>query len=167
MTTVLVTKDNEMLSDSQMSSGSFILSYECKKIENINGYLVGVAGTWSYAVAFKEWFSELEETKEAVEQFPDCDITLPEIDDSGDEFYALVLSPDGTLTCFEDNNVSFEVEKPYGIGSGSEYAICALDAGADGYTAMTVAIKRDTKSGGEIQILKLGEEEADDEDEDN
>jgi len=168
MTTVLVTEDNMMLSDSQMSLESFIISYDCSKIEKINGHLVGVSGIWSDAFAFKQWFAKLEEAKEASEIFTKCDIPIPEKEEDSDYgFCALVLSPDGTLTYFEDNNKSFEVEKPYAIGSGGQYAICSLDGGSDNYTAMTVAIKRDVYSGGKIHVLKLEEEGTEDEYEEN
>lgn len=160
MTTILVTKDNDMLADSIITSGCFIIQYDVHKIESINGSLVGVAGSWDSCMAFKEWYENLCEAKEAIKTYPGLNIKPPKIKGEEDQdFQALVLSPDGTLMLFEDNNVPYEVEKPYAIGSGGEYAICAMDAGADGMEAITIAIKRDIFSGGDIYSANIEDEE--------
>ena len=154
MTTIVVTKDNEMLSDSMMCSGDYIDSTNIEKIDNINGYLVGAAGRYSSCLAFKEWFYSLTETVQAAEKHPMANIVTPE-EVKDDNFTALVLDPEGTLWLYETGHSAFEVDKPYAIGTGSIYALSALDCDVDGETAMKVAIKRDVFSGGDIQKITL------------
>lgn len=156
MTTILVTKDNEMLSDSQATIENFVIDYDCEKIENINGSLVGAGGRLSSCVAFKRWVLSECVFQEIYLKYPEIPFTITE-EKEDDDFIALVLSPDGVLTVFEGNKVSYEVDKPYAIGTGAEYALCALDGGCNGIKAMGVAIKRDVYSGGDIQILQLEE----------
>jgi len=158
MTTILVTEDNEMLCDSQATSGDFIISYEFDKVENINGNLVGIAGKYSSCMAFKDWFASISETQSAISEYPNANVVVVEPEED-EQFDALILSPDGILTMFEGSSAAYEVSAPYAIGSGGIYALSALDGGANGKTAMEVAIKRDIYTGGEIKVHTLEQEE--------
>ena len=156
MTTVIVTENNEMLSDSMMCMGDYIENTNTIKVENINGYLIGVAGRYTSCLNFKDWFYTLTETQQAAEKHPLASLSMPECVADKD-FSALVLDPEGSLWLYESGDAVFEVDKPYAIGTGTPYAMSALDAGADGDTAMNVAIKRDVFSGGDIQKIFLEE----------
>jgi hypothetical protein len=46
-------------------------------------------------------------------------------------------------------------KKYYAVGSGSSYALGALDVGASAREAMRAAVKRDIMTGGKIRITKL------------
>jgi ATP-dependent protease HslVU (ClpYQ) peptidase subunit len=48
----------------------------------------------------------------------------------------------------------------YGLGTGSNYAIGAVSAGASPKEAVKIATKLDVNSGGYIQIVKQGEQDA-------
>lgn len=154
MTTILVTEDNEMFSDSMMTQGDYIDNITTDKIEDLNGYIVGAAGRYTSCLAFKDWFYSLLETRQAMEEHPLANMALPDIF-TDENFNALVLDPDGDLWFYETGELAFKVDKPYAIGTGAVYAMSAMDGGADGETAMNVAIKRDVYSGGDIQKMSL------------
>jgi ATP-dependent protease HslVU (ClpYQ) peptidase subunit len=159
LTTILCPGDGKMYSDSQASKGDFKVSVTQEKIEEINGYLVGIAGRLSSGIKFKQWFSEATEAEGAMAEHPLLDITTP-LPPVEDDFCALVLEPDGTVIMFEGAGSAYKVETPAAIGSGEVYAISAMDAmqeigsDPDPLAAMRVAIKRDVMSGGEIQVLE-------------
>jgi ATP-dependent protease HslVU (ClpYQ) peptidase subunit len=163
MTTIIVTEDNKMYADSQSTMGNFISSEDEVKIENINGFLVGAAGRWSSCLAFREWFASTQDIVEAAKSFPTAaeHMVYPTPDNKDDDFQfnALVLDPEGVLTLFEGNFAAYVVEKPFAIGTGGEYALCALDAGASGEEALAVAMKRDVYTGGSIHFLSLDSED--------
>lgn len=49
----------------------------------------------------------------------------------------------------------FEVSFPHAMGSGRDFALAAMDAGASPERAVEIAISRDVWSGGEIQVVDI------------
>ncbi|AVZ45396.1 hypothetical protein [Escherichia phage vB_EcoM-Ro121c4YLVW] len=81
-------------------------------------------------------------------------------DKEDEEFIALVVHPDGRIFLHEGNNPTRAYpidEEYYAVGSGSDFALAALDAGATPEQAMEVAKKRDAFSGGETFIEEQDE----------
>ncbi len=75
--------------------------------------------------------------------------------DSADEAYAILIAFQGHL--FEvgsDGSVLCREDGIYGIGTGSTFAIGALEAGATIEEAMQIATSNDIYTGGEIQIVR-------------
>lgn len=75
--------------------------------------------------------------------------------DTADEAYAILIAFQGHL--FEiacDGSVLCREDGIYGIGTGSTYAIGALEAGATLEEAMRIAASNDIYTGGEIQIVR-------------
>lgn len=155
MTTVVI-HDNKVYADGQ-STSTMITSYNVKKIVNIGKAILVGAGRYAHVCKFHDWAAEMIEAGHAQEVFPHVNIGMPEkmVDD---DFLGAILYPDGTVVLFEGCDNYYEVEQPVFLGSGSDYAAGAIHAGADGITAIEVAIKLDPYTGGEIQVEGFGEE---------
>lgn len=158
MTTIIATK-NKILSDGKMTSGDRVDSLNFKKVRKIHGYLVGGAGRVTSITAFFDWFENYVVAKDAQEALPKFVFSLDptRIDE---DFYALVVHPDGSIYIHEGNepNRALLLEEEYAtIGSGADYALAALDAGATPEEAMEIAKKRDAFSGGETFVEELPE----------
>lgn len=114
------------------------------KILARDGLLAGAAGASQYCRAFRDWFA-----KGCIGECPN--MGDPE-KDWGEGF---VIRPDETIITFGPS--AAWVDKPYGglqaWGSGAEIALGAMAAGATADQAVAIAMKYDTKSGGEITVL--------------
>lgn len=77
-----------------------------------------------------------------------------------DSFQFLVGLNNKLFMITEDYSVIRTNTNVYGIGSGSLYAIGALFAGVNIRQAIAIAIKLDINSGGKIQIVKRGQQDA-------
>lgn len=160
MTTIIVTKDR-ILSDGLVSVGNRVDTTNFKKVRKIGGYLVGGAGRLSSILTFFTWMEQVVRLEGIQEHVPELVIQSdPERED--DEFMAVVVHPDGEIYLHEGNDPSRAYPlhcEYYAIGSGSDYALAALDAGVTPEEAMEVAKYRDTHSGGETFIELLATEE--------
>ncbi len=68
---------------------------------------------------------------------------------------ALLLCSSGYKYYFEGNTWNEMDEEYFAIGSGSDYALAAMDAGATAEEAVKIACKRDPFSGGKIRKQKV------------
>lgn len=157
MTTVVI-NDNKIYADGQ-ATATMITSYNVKKIVNIGKAIIVGAGRYSHVVKFHDWATDMIEAGHAQEAFPHVAIAMPEkmVDE---DFLGAVLYPDGVVILFEGCDNYYEVEQPVFLGSGGDYAAGAIYSGADGVTAIEVAIKLDPYTGGEIQVEGFDEEVA-------
>ena len=154
MTTIAI-KDNKVASDSQMTAGYTISSLEVEKVVNINGCIVSGAGSFAQIVKFRQWFMEHSDALIAQQDNPNVHIPLPE-DLQGGDFLGLVLYPDGELYLYEGRtDVAYEVEQPFSIGSGSDFAIASMKSGSSAEEAVRVATELDVFSGGEVKVFEL------------
>ena len=78
----------------------------------------------------------------------------------GDTFQFLIGVAGQLFEIAEDYTVLSTVDKVYGLGSGGPYALAAYMASADIDLAMKIALKLDINSGGKIQIVKQGVNDA-------
>lgn len=69
------------------------------------------------------------------------------------DFCGLVLEPGGKVIRYTNDGVPLEVAPPIATGSGMEFAIGAMEAGASAEEAVRIAAKRDTGTGGTITVL--------------
>lgn len=143
-----------MVSDGLATAGDTIISRNTKKVFNINGYLVGGAGSLTEINNFVSWFTEYTNAEVANDKDHTLSINYPEPYDNSN-FLALVLTPEGSLHYYEGGINNFEIANPFAIGSGANYAIAAMKAGADITTAMEVAIDMDCFTGGEVYLVEL------------
>ena len=77
-----------------------------------------------------------------------------------DSFQFIVGLNNKLFMITEDYSVIRTNTNVYGVGSGSLYAIGALFAGVSVREAVKIAIKLDINSGGKIQIVRRGEQDA-------
>ncbi len=142
--TVITVKAGYMCSDSLITQNDLCLG-EAKKLFKAGRYVIGIAGTYQHAIAFVQWFAEGRPEKR-----PDFDGDKPNFD-------ALVYDKDiDCLLYYSDGFLGdLILSDCHAIGSGTELAIGAMEAGATAYEAVKIAIKRSSNCGGKIQRVKL------------
>lgn len=158
--TTIVFANNELSGDGRATLGDTILSDETVKVYNINNRLVGFAGRYASGLKFLEWFEEFDNANEVQQQVPFVSINIPELMEDED-FTGIVAYPEGYVMLFEGGKAFYEVQAPYVIGSGSDYALGALDQGATAEEAVRVACKRNVLSGGLVTTVTFDEVESD------
>lgn len=127
-----------MVADSRVTGG---VHFKSKKIFQIDGKLIGIAGTMTHALKFVEWVTHGTPMNFVY-------------DKEACSFDALVM--DGGFLIHYDNELApIVVDEPYyAIGSGAEYALGAMDAGASPQRAVELAILRDECSGPPVVTVK-------------
>lgn len=142
MTTV-VYRDGVLAADSLATLGDTKLHGDYKKINRINGHLIGVAGGVADCATFLDWCragGELTETK------------APE-----GSYQALVIDPSGKATEVECGKYLPRMNRTkfHAIGSGAPFALAAMYAGATAVEAVKIATKIDTNSGLPVKSLRI------------
>lgn len=157
MTTIAIDENLVIASDSMMSVGGFIESYDIPKIFEVGGYRVGVAGRYAEALIFVEALDDLIE-RDNLQSMTHIPIPQSQLDQMNlDDFMALVITPEGEVICYEGSNYPIPLTPPVSIGSGSMIARVAMECGKSAVEAVQEAIKFDVYSGGEIQVLEPSE----------
>lgn len=114
--------------------------FKATKIQRIKGSLYGGAGNLEQILKMFEWFKNPD-------MKPDWKFQP--------EFEILQLSTEG-LFVWGSEMIAIPVGMPYySIGSGSHYALGALECGAPPQEAIRVAHKFDPYTGRELQVHKL------------
>lgn len=148
MTTIVTDRKlRVMAADKQTTYGGFKTRSSDKITRLINSAgevaLVATAGNAETGVAFDTWFCEKYSGIQSRRPYPRA----------RPGFAALVFYEDGTLFLYQNQGYPVEIkDRFFGIGSGSEYALGALHAGADIRKAVQIASKLDDGSGGGIQV---------------
>lgn len=141
MTTVAF-KAGSLAADTATSSQNNIIRQDVPKIAAHHDCLAGACGSAVYCAAFLRWFmaSEFGEPPKATQT-------------DGDS--GMIVRPDGKLHLYEDGGW-FPSDPPYyAMGSGRDYALGAMFAGADAETAVLAGCEHDPHSGGGVTVLKL------------
>lgn len=153
MTTIAL-KDNVMVSDGQVSLGNRIDSYDQQKVFEVEGCLIGFCGRLSSALRFLKWFEDHMKSLVVQTSYPEVVVAMP--DNLVDEdFQAIVVYPEGETYLFEGSERAFKIKQPYSIGSGSDYAIAAMRAGASAEEAINVTKDLDVYTGGHTFVVTL------------
>ena len=150
--TTIVFDGTTMSGDGRCTLGDTILSEEIVKVHNINNRLVGFAGRYSSGLRFLDWFEDFDNANDLQQQAPYVSVNIPDLM-AEDDFTALVAYPDGTLMLFEGGSNFYQIEAPYAIGSGADFALAALDCGMTSEEAVEIACKRNVLSGGTILTI--------------
>lgn len=154
MTTIVLDKDFNMASDSQMSLNDERIQHPATKIWHIQGHTIGIAGAYAKALAFVEAFEDSLERmriqKETFSEIPQGILTETEIGN----FNAIVVTPKNKVLLFEGSRFSIPSQAPTCIGTGSPYAYGALDMGANAAEAVAIACKYDLYSGGDVKMIE-------------
>lgn len=143
MTTVVASKfHGEMAADRLIIHGE--LSFEHRKIFQIDKFLVGFCGNPHNGIAFTEWFRDNVVNKNKADK--------PTMDD---DFESIVLCP-GHIYVYDSSLVRLEVRRKwYAIGSGDQGACVALDLGLDPKDAILAASRWDRNTGRKIDVFSL------------
>lgn len=143
MTTV-VYKNGVMAADKMASEGNNKTG-KMTKIFRVNGYLVGFSGAADCSMALLRWFEDGADE----EAWPD-----PYKDDP--EATMMVVAPTGQVMFYERFPIPIIMENEFfAIGSGADFALGAMQMGADPKTAVEVACLLDAYSGNGIDMLSL------------
>ena len=106
--------------------------------------LAAASGAATACGRFLDWFKS---------GMPD----MPDMGDGQKEGYwatGIIVMPDDMIVEFSPDGVSRKRAEMYAVGSGADYALGAMAAGATAEGAVQAAIRFDTKSGGEITVLR-------------
>lgn len=142
--TTIAYRDGALAADTLINSGSGgRAGFTCKIARGPKGTLGGSAGRLEDAALFRTWVER------------DCTGDQPSFSDG---FDAILVRPDGWLCYVGEKGriVPFKAEFA-AVGSGEQYAMGAMAAGASAEEAVRAAIQFDTGSGGEIVVLRREE----------
>ena len=158
MTTIAV-KDGIMVGDGRCSLGSTVIKDDMVKVFWINNHLMGGAGRTRSISTFAQWLQKHTDYTIVNQEVGDLVDLIPPVLQDDEEFTALVLTPDKQVLMY-DGNVALNLgqDVPASIGSGSVFALAAMDAGSSAEDAVKIAMKRDVYSGGEITVVQLEDE---------
>jgi ATP-dependent protease HslVU (ClpYQ) peptidase subunit len=142
--TTIAYKDGVIAYDSRITNGSTITHDDFEKLQEVKGVKFVLAGcVCDYAKLICAWFGE------------SFSVSV--------EASALVF--DGESLCYfayseKDGPCKTPVwlERPYVLGSGSDFALTAMDMGATAAEAVEMAKKRDTCTGGLVRRLFICEQ---------
>lgn len=148
-----------MVGDGRCSLGSTVIKDDMVKVFWINNHLMGGAGRARSISTFAQWLQKHTDYTIVNQEVGDLVDLIPPVLQDDEEFTALVLTPDKQVLMY-DGNVALNLghNVPASIGSGSVFAIAAMDASASAEDAVKIAMKRDVYSGGEITVVQLEEE---------
>jgi hypothetical protein len=127
--------------DSRYVRGDGEITSDAKgKCINRDGYKFFVAGNWSDAEALIDaWLNKVSK----VEKSNDADLFAMK-----DGAVQRIGSAEGVV-------YTEKAKAPDALGTGKPHALTAMDMGADAKTAVKMAAKRDTNTGGRIHVYKV------------
>lgn len=133
MTTIAF--DGEHIAADSMLSGAYVDTAE--KIFKISGGYLMMAGSYSEGLIFKKWCKDRTKPK-------------PKLDD----FEALEIR--GKKVMYYDEGIEpIPLKAPAAIGTGCQFAMGAMLAGATAKEAVKIASKLDEATGGRIKVVKV------------
>ena len=133
MTTVAF--DGITLAADSQTNGSYVEYHN--KIARIGNVVVACAGTVSEIAQFQRWCKDRTKDKPILTDFSCLEIR------SGKVYY------------YDENLEPLTPSIPVAIGSGSDFAMGAMLAGATAKEAVKIACKLDSNSGGKIKTVTL------------
>ena len=140
-----------MAADSALTAGGTIDAFT-DKVRDINGWLIGISGSWGVASEVFEWFEA--ECKDTIKRPPN---TIHVDDDKYPIHIIAVRKSDGQVYVIDGLGYPQKVKGPFFTsGSGGKIAIGALEMGADAVTAVKAAIKHDCYCRGKVKVVKRG-----------
>lgn len=141
--TVIATDGRSMSGDGlSRDRGGLVCSFSVRKVRRLpDGRIMGVAGNPFDINNLEKWLTEGGE--------------FPELQDT-DSFDLLVLEPNGDVYCYAKHGRRSKELLPIAIGSGTDLAVGAMEAGASPEQAVRIACARHTECGGEIVTMEIG-----------
>lgn len=140
--TTIAYKDGVIAYDSRQTRSGAIVSDDCSKCEIVNGISFFLAG----AVC---------DEKALIAAYFGTPSSAP-VECSGyvvDGGKLLMVGHDDKTGIWKQE---LDPTNPDAIGSGSAYALAAMDMGASAEDAVLAAMKRDIYTGGKVRVIKIG-----------
>jgi 20S proteasome alpha/beta subunit len=149
--TTIAYDTKSLVSDSRSSIDNLIYEEDAQKIyTNIGPFLtLGIAGS----------FQDAMDTLEVIKDYTKVDHirTIP-VEELGD-CHLLGITYDGDLWSYAgDKSCCLRKDLPFAIGSGSDFALSAMDLGRSAEEAVVYASTRDMYTNDVLQIARLPEE---------
>lgn len=136
--TTIATDGKTIACDSLATWGDMRITHNRKKIHKIGDMYVGASGNSEFISAYIEYL-KTGKNKPTTE----------------DAHTLLFLTKGGVYLQTDTRFNRIKVNSVMAIGSGREYAIGAMMAGASPYEAVKIAIKNDLNSGGKVVVYSL------------
>lgn len=136
--TTIVYRNGVLAADTRMVQGTAIIGNVKKIIRRDDGALCGGAGDCAWLQAFHRWFLDAEEGDP------------PIIEDNSKG--VIIYSPK-KIELFEQNGTVEFKPAFLAFGSGKEFALGAMYAGASAPEAVRAAMQFDPYSGGKVTVL--------------
>jgi hypothetical protein len=153
MTTIVISRKHKQIAADSFNTDTANMARLVNKIEKMSNdwYFLG-SGHLKPLGLLKRWVEATvrgEEPEAPDLEFVECDNTY--------SFTVAIVSPDmSEIRMIDDELEWYTILDEYtAIGSGSAFALGALDAGATPSVAVACAIKRDIYSGEPLQLLQL------------
>lgn len=142
--TVIAYRNGVLAADKQSTRGSTFANKATKIARRSDGALIGCAGATPIALRYRQWFlsGEAQDSRPA----------LREGDDSAG---AIVVRPDGTVEEHIGPAVEVLEGEFFAVGCGADFALAAMEMGANAERAVEVASKFDVHCGGGVDVLYL------------
>lgn len=138
--TTIVYKDGVIAWDSRTTAGDTILCDTSNKCHLVGDLIFWCAGTVG---DFGDLFRAYTTTRKASRELVVNAFVL----DNGKLF---------TVGCEEDGSIwRSEVLYPRALGSGTDFALAAMDCGKDAKGALRIAVGRDTNTGGKLHSKRI------------
>ena len=129
--------DGKTLATDSQQTTTFIMTAGVEKLMRIpDGPAFASCGKYSDRVSLARWLSGASPEKPKIEE----------------GFLAVVIDG-GEAILYDNNLVPMEIRPPFACGSGQEFAMGAMLAGADARQAVKIAIELDPNSGGDVQAI--------------
>jgi len=149
VTTIAYSRRHRVMAGDRLSSVSDMVDGECTKVhKRKDGALIGVAGARHIAMSVVRWF--LAGEKKA---------SKPSFGDADDCCAVVIVRPCGKVEVHDRCGWAEQEDDYTAIGSGMDFALAALDMGADPARAVTIASRRDLYSGCGVNTVALDEPE--------
>jgi hypothetical protein len=140
--TTIAYRAGVIAADTLTTSGKDVVGYAVK-VGGRNGVLWAASGDAAWGKRFRDWM--------AGGMPGDC--PAPPNEMTG----GFAVLPDDSVVCFHANGCERRTGLPFWAdGSGADYALGAMQAGADARGAVEAALRWDRNSGGEITVLRRG-----------
>lgn len=140
--TTIAYKDGVIAYDSRITANDLITNDSANKKYELNGVVFFMSGaTCDYKKFHNLYFG-------GTEPINDIDASALVVD-KGELFLVAVCEKSGMW------KQPMQLDNPCALGSGSNFALTAMDLGFSAFEAVKVAITRDCKSGGMVNTYEL------------
>jgi hypothetical protein len=143
MTTIIATLEEIAGDGLSCDRSDRILGYREEKIRVRDGAIYAVSGAACVRDALIIWHKKGADPKE-----------IPKLED-GYGWTMLVIDAKGAFLLTSSAPYKDPVDLPFALGSGGDYALGAIAAGADARRAIEIAAIYDRSTGGEIQVVNI------------